>query len=164
MARVGFREEVFDQAHADVVAHAVERGVDGGVFGLGAAGGEREVAAEGGDDGAVGEGDNFGIDFVDAGSLSERSMSVLSGPSREELLVGCASSYFQILRSCQSAGCYYCRRDQCDEGSLFAHTGVSAGRHVFLYDVCTLSSRARRVDSQLITRMSGNGSASQETW
>jgi hypothetical protein len=27
-----------------------------------------EVAAEGGDDGAVGQGDDFGVDFVDAGS------------------------------------------------------------------------------------------------
>lgn len=71
MARVGFRKEVFDQAHANVVAHAVELGVDGGVVGLRAAGGECEVAAEGGDDGAVGEGDDFGVDFVDAGSFWE---------------------------------------------------------------------------------------------
>ena len=32
-------------------------------------------------------------------------MSVRFDPSREELLVGCVSSYFQILRSYQSAGC-----------------------------------------------------------
>lgn len=32
-------------------------------------GGEGEVAAELGDEGAVGEGDDFGVDFFDAGSL-----------------------------------------------------------------------------------------------
>jgi hypothetical protein len=69
VSRVAFGKEVFDQAHADVVAHAVELGVDGAVVSFGAAGGEREVAAEGGDDCAVGEGDDFGVDFVDAGSL-----------------------------------------------------------------------------------------------
>lgn len=72
MAGVAFGEEVFDQAHADVVAHAVEFGVDGGIVGFAAGGGEAEVAAEGGDDGAVGEGDDFGVDFVDAGSFGRR--------------------------------------------------------------------------------------------
>ena len=43
---------------------------------------------------------------------------------------------------------------ECDAGSLFAHAGIFAGRHG-LCDVCTLSSRARKVDSQLITRKSG---------
>ena len=82
MAGVGFGEEVFDQAHANVVAHAVELGVDGGVVGFGAAGGEGEVAAEGGDDGAVGEGDDFGVDFVDAGSLLGEGVSVRLGFGR----------------------------------------------------------------------------------
>lgn len=68
MACIRLGEEVFDEAHADVVAHAVELGVDGCVVGFGAAGWEGEVAAEGCDDGAVGEGDDFGVDFVDAGS------------------------------------------------------------------------------------------------
>jgi hypothetical protein len=58
------------------VAHAVELGVDGGVVGFGAAAGQGEVAAEGGDDGAVGEGYDFGVDFVDAGSFWERSVSL----------------------------------------------------------------------------------------
>jgi hypothetical protein len=50
----------------------------------------------------------------------------------------------------------------CDAGSLFAHAGIFAGRHG-LCDVCTLSSRARKVDSQLITRKSGRkGRASCE--
>ena len=74
MTRVGFREEVFDEPHADVVAHAVKLGVDGGVVGFCAAGGQGEVAAEGGDDGAISEGYDFGVDFVDAGSL-KRSVS-----------------------------------------------------------------------------------------
>lgn len=68
MARVGFCQEVFDQPHADVVAHAVQLGVDGGIVGFCAAAGEGEVAAEGGDDCAVGEGYDFGVDFVDARS------------------------------------------------------------------------------------------------
>jgi len=56
-------------------------------------------------------------------------MLVCFGLSGYEPLEGSASSYFQILRSCQSAGCYFGRRGQCDEGSLFAHAGVFAGRH-----------------------------------
>ena len=68
LAGVGFGKEVLDEAQADVVAHAVELGIDGGIVGF--AGGVRhgEVAAELGDDGAVGESDDLGVDFVDAGS------------------------------------------------------------------------------------------------
>lgn len=66
-ACVGFGKEVFDEAHADVVAHAVELGVDSIVVGLGGGVGEGEVAAELGDDGAIGEGYNFGVDLLDAG-------------------------------------------------------------------------------------------------
>lgn len=64
-ARVGFREEVLDQPQPDVVAEAVELGVDGRVVGLVRRVGQREVAAELRDDGAVGQGDDFGVDFVD---------------------------------------------------------------------------------------------------
>ena len=64
---VGFGEEVFDKAEAHVVAHAVELGVDGAVVGFGGCVGDCEVAAELGDDGAVGESYDFGVDFVDAG-------------------------------------------------------------------------------------------------
>jgi len=106
VAGVALGEEVFDQAHADVVAHAVELGVDGGVVGFGAAGGEGEVAAEGGDDGAVGQGDDFGVDFVDAGSFGEGGSlvcCVCRGRSWMAAIV--FEPYFQMLRSCQSAGC-----------------------------------------------------------
>ncbi len=65
---VGFGEEVLDQAEADVVAHAVELGVDGRVVGFVGRVGEGEVAAELGDEGAVGEGQDFDVDFFGAGS------------------------------------------------------------------------------------------------
>lgn len=69
-------EEVLDQPDADVVAHAVELGVDGGVVGFGGGGGEGEVAAELGDDGAVGEGQDFDVDLLRAGSVAPVSGAV----------------------------------------------------------------------------------------
>lgn len=66
--RVGFGEEILDQAEADVISHAVEFGVDGDVVGFIGRVWQSEVAAELGDDGAVGEGDDFGIDLVYASS------------------------------------------------------------------------------------------------
>ena len=68
MPGVRFSEEVFDEAQSDVVTHAVEFGIDGGVVGWVRGGGEGEVAAELGDYGAVGEGYYFSRDFVGAGS------------------------------------------------------------------------------------------------
>lgn len=151
MAGVAFGEEVFDQAHADVVAHAVEFGVDGGVVGFAAGGGEGEVAAEGGDDGAVGEGDDFGVDFVDAGSFARRL--------RVSWIAYCIlcviSSRIGLLTSILCAavsqlGYFYVA------GAVIIAAHSSPTRAYLLdamvfYGVCTLSCRARKRNSQLIT-------------
>ena len=68
--------------------------------------------------------------------------------------MGCCVGLLPDAAQLSVSWMFYSRRDQCDAGSLFTHTGIFAGRHG-LCDVCTLSSRARKVDSQLITRRSG---------
>ena len=60
---VGLGEVVLYEAEADVVAHLVELLVHFGVVAV-------KVLAELGDDGAVRERHELGVDFVDAGSLS----------------------------------------------------------------------------------------------
>lgn len=59
---VGLGEVVLDQAQADVIAHLVELLVDLDVVAL-------VVLAQLGDDGAVGQGDEFGVHLIDAASF-----------------------------------------------------------------------------------------------
>lgn len=68
LACIRSSEKVFDQAQTDVESHFVELSIDGIVVGFVGGVGEGQVTAELGDDGAVGEGYDFGVDFVYAGS------------------------------------------------------------------------------------------------
>lgn len=138
-ACVGFGEEVFDEAHADVVTHAVELGVDGIVVGLGGGVGESEVAAELGDDGAVCEGYDFGVDLLDAGSggmvRMDRSIAVDS-----ELT---STPYFDVSINAMPSTTFQC--------SLFAHPG-SFGSHGQKLLLVRLTSRREQTLLHFISR------------
>ena len=85
-SQIAASEEVLDEPHADVVPHLFELSVHFWVVAV-------EVAAELGDHGAVGEGDEFGVYFVDScsGGVCEimPTKSVLRAPRRTSIF--CAS-------------------------------------------------------------------------
>lgn len=139
---VRFRKEVLDQTHTDVVAHAVKLGVDSGIVCFGAAGGQGEVAAERGYNGAVGQGDDFSIDFVDAGSLW--SVSRFRWTFRM-----CIASLTSTLCAAVSQ-LVYNWQDRSMRLTL-RRRGRICWRP-WLCDECTLPDRAREYDNQLITR------------